>query len=186
MARAAKMRKDVVTVAVATKTDLATEMVEHAIAGLYAPVHRCPGYGRPHDRHRSGHHVDECAFDPFDLRAELNAKETVRSKVERHLLDRGIETHLSLPWPPSDPGSDADVETLEIGLHRPGLESNGNRAPMQAMLVEIEHHQAAGEQPLEVRVPTQPRGEQLSGVQEYKFVGIGAEQGDVSFAKRAT
>ena len=143
-----------------------------------------PGSGLRITRDRRRHHVDKGAGDLVDFRADAGAEKRGRGEVERELLHRGIEQHRPrLRLPLRDPRRDPGIEFSEIGFHRPGLEGDRERAPVQAMLFEIEQHQPARKQQAENRSPAMGRGEQLGLVEQHQFVGLGPEQRDAGLAE---
>ena len=107
-----------------------------------------------------------------------------RGEVERELLHRGIELHLAgggLPL--RNPRRNPGIKRGQIGFHRSGLEGDRERAPVQAMLVEIEQHQPARKQPAEHDLPAMGRGEQLLLVEQHEFVGFRTKCRDAGFAE---
>jgi hypothetical protein len=80
---------------------------------------------------------------------------------------------------------DPRVETCKIGPHRVRLEGDGQHAPVNAVLVEIEQHQPAGKQLVEDDAPPERGRELLLRIKEHQLVGFGSEHGDVGMAKRA-
>ena len=116
----------------------------------------------------------------------LGAEKRGRGQIERELLHRRIEQHRpGLRLPLRDPRRDPGIERGEIGFHRSGFERDRQRAPVQAMLVEIEQHQAARKQPAQDHLPAVGRGEQPALVEQHQLIGLRPEQGDAGFAEHA-
>jgi hypothetical protein len=78
---------------------------------------------------------------------------------------------------------DAGVEPGEIGAHRVRLEGDRQRAPVQAVLVEIEQHQSAWKKLVEHDAPSERGREHLLRIEEHQFVGLRTKHGHVGMAE---
>ena len=133
---------------------------------------------------RGRHHVDEGARDLVDFRPDVGAEKRGRGEIERELLHRGIKQHRPRLRPPlRHPRRDAAIERRQIGFHRSGFEGDRKRAPVQAMLLEIEQHQSARKQQPENPAPAMGGGELLGLVEQHQLVGVGPEQHEAGFAE---
>src|SRR5579883_3545731 len=140
---AAELREDVVAAALAPERHLALEVIDDEGAAFDAAPHRGAGQRFPDDADRGRVYVDEGALERLDIARDFAQKRGC-GEIERQLLDRGIEEEIRGSLAPfSQPPCDAGVELGEIGLERSRLEGDRERAAMEAMLVEIEQHQAA-------------------------------------------
>ena len=160
------------------------EIGDDTLAAPDAARHLGAGQRRADHRDRGGHHVDEGVGDIVDLRPEIGAEERGRREIERELLDRRIQQHrtrLRLPLP--DPRGDPGIESRQIGFHRPGFERHRQRPAMQAVLVEVEQHQAARKQQIQNPAPAERRGEQLGLIEQHQLVGLRSEEGEAGFAE---
>ena len=139
---------------------------------------------RSRPRTRGGDHIDEGAGDLVNLGTDASAEERGRGEVEGKLLHRGIEQHRPrLRLPLRDAGRDPGIERHQIGLHRAGFERDRQRAPVQAMLLEIEQHQPARKQQAENPAPPERRGELLGLVEQHQFIGLGPEHHQAGLAE---
>jgi hypothetical protein len=75
---------------------------------------------------------------------------------------------------------DPMVQRAEIGLHRRRLESNAQRLPMQAMIVEIHQHQPTREQAVEQKTPSAGRGEVCIAIKQHEFVRLRPQHCDAA------
>ena len=151
--RLAKLREQIVAAALgAAQRDLFGEIGDDALAAPDAAGHRGAGQGLSDHRDGSRDHVDKGIGDFIHFRPDAGAEKGSRREVERQLLHRGVERHRSrLRLPLRHPRGDAGVEIRKVGFHRTGFEGHRQRAPVQAMLLEIEQHQPARKQQAENR-----------------------------------
>src|SRR6185369_3180749 len=68
--------------------------------------------------------------------------------------------------------------------HRTGFEGHRQRAPVQAMLLEIEQHQPARKQQSENASPAERRGKLLGLVEQHEFIGVGPEQHEAGLTEQ--
>src|SRR5947209_16682916 len=118
------------------------------------------------------------------MKMRVVADERRRGKIERQLLDGGIEEKLRIaPHPVSDALFDTPVQLREVGFHRPGFERNRERLAMQAVLVEIEQHQPTREQLFENGSPTHFGRKQPLLIEQNEFIRLRSEQRDAMKAE---
>ena len=169
----------------AAERNLFGEVGDDPLAACNAAAHLRERQRPPDRRHGGGHHVDEGAGDLVDLRPDVGAEERRRRQIERELLHRRIHQHLArLRLPLRDPRGNAAVEIDEIGLHRPRLERDRQRAAVQAVLFEIQQHQPARKQQAEDRSPASVEENWLRLVEQHQLVGIGPEQHEAGLAEQ--
>ena len=182
---AAELREQIVAAAFAPQRYLPIEIVDdqRRARARRAPS-ACPA-AAPNDRDRCRDHGDEGALDRIELRTKLVAEERGRREIERQLLDRRVEFELAPAWQVAQALGDAGIELIEIRLHRSRFERDRQRAPVQAVLVEIEQHEPAGKQPAKQDVPTESGREQFLAVEQNELVGFRTEQRNVGLAERA-
>ena len=173
----AEMREQVVAALAAADRNLLGEIRNDPFAAPDAARHLGARQRLADHGDRGGHHVDKGARDLVDLGSDTGAEERGRGKVERELFHRRVKQHRSgLRFPLRDPRRDTAVERCEIGLHRPRLEGDRQRASMQPVLLEIQQHQPARKQQAEDPAPAERRGELLGLVEQHQFIGLGPEQ----------
>ena len=156
MGRVAKLREQIVAAALgAAERDLFGEIGDDALAAPDAARHRGAGQRLADHGDGSGDHVDKGIGDFIHFRPDAGAEKGGRREVERQLLHRGVEQYRSrLRLPLRHPRGNPGIEIRKVGFHRAGFEGHRQRAPVQAMLLEIEQHQPARKQQSENRVPS--------------------------------
>ena len=185
MRRAAEMREQVLAAALAPERHLTAEIVDDERAAQDAAAHRRSRQRPADDGGGGGHHVDEGALDRRHLGTERRAQERRRREVKRQLLDRGIKQELRRAQPPRrQPLGDPGIERGEIGFERTRFEGDRERAAMEAMLVEIEQHEAAREEQPQIVPPPLGRGEQLRLVGENEAERLGPQAARPSADRR--
>jgi hypothetical protein len=181
----AKLGEQIVPALRAGKRDPAREIVDHEGAPVDATTHLGAGQRRADRRNRGRDHVDERPVDGMHLRPDLPAEKRGRREIEGELLDGRIKLHLTPARPLCDPHRDPGIKFFEVGLHRSGLEGDRERAPMQAVFIEIAEHQSAWKQTVEDYGPPEFRGEILLRVEHYELVCVGPEQRNIGLAEYA-
>ena len=186
MGRVAKLREQIVAAALgAADRDLFGEIGDDALAAPDAARHLRAGQRLADHGDGSRDHVDKGVGDLVDLGPDAGAEKGGRGEVERQLLHRGVEQHRSrLRLPLRDPRGNAGIELGKIGFHRAGFEGDRQRAPVQAMLLEIEQHQPARKQQAENPAPAERRGELLGLVEQHQLIGLGPEQHEAGLAEQ--
>jgi hypothetical protein len=119
------------------------------------------------------------------MQLRVVADERRRGKIERQLLDGGIEQELRIALDPARHALlDAGVQLREIRFHWCGFERDRQRLAVQPVLVEIEQHQPAREKQPEDGCPTHLGGEQPLLIEEDELVRLGTKQGDAVHAEQ--
>ena len=151
------------------------EILDQIFPTVGALLHLGEGQRMPDRRDGGLDHVHEGLVHLVCFLAEGNADETVRRKVERQLLDGGVELHATRA-PFLHTVGNAAVEAADVVAHRLWLERDRQRLAVGPVMVEIHQHQPAREQLVEDRAPALLAGENLLAVEQHQFVRVRADQ----------
>jgi hypothetical protein len=184
MGGATELREKILAAAGAADRNLLGKIGDDAGAAFDAARHLRARPGSADRGDRCGDHIDERLRDLLDVGSDPRAEKRGGREIERELLHGRVEQHRAGSLPPlRDALADAGIERRKIGPHRTGFERYRQRPPVQAMLLEIEQHQAARKQPAENRPPAMGRGKQPGLIEQHELVGFRSECGNAGFAE---
>ncbi len=170
----AKRAEQVVVLLGPFRRDLiAEQLLQHPPAaqplGPAQPRHR-----EAQQRGAGAHRVHERPVDLFGARAQFLAHEHIGGQVQGQPLDPGQHLDAALR-PGVQAGGDARPHALQIAAERVFGERLLHDAPVPAVLLEIQQHDAAMEKRADEKVPAAVVGEQVALVHQHELVGVRAQ-----------